>query len=194
MPDSSRIIIIADGDHTLRNVLRQHLTDLGFNTLLAANGPEAEQLAKRVLARLVILDIELGVLGVYDACARIRRHPGYETVPIILLSTIDAPRRRFAAERAGASAMLVKPFSVNDLMREIDRHILDPDTRRPVEDGQARVRVPGFGEAPVQVWGPPPQMTWKFGGGSKLAEGKRMLELMRAPDPPPDPPPDKRRR
>ncbi|MGE4046575.1 MAG: response regulator [Acetobacteraceae bacterium] len=182
MSISSRIIIIADSDHTLRNVVRQHLSDLGFNALLAASGPEAERLARRALARLVILDIELGLLGMYDACARIRRHPGYEGIPIVLLTAVDAPRRRAAAIRAGASAFLVKPFSVNDLMREIEPFILDPDMRRFDDDAPYRVRMPGFGEPPVQVWGPPPEMAWKFGTESKLAEGRRVLDVLRAPD------------
>ena len=36
----SEIVIIADADRNLRNVLRQHFTDLGFYPILAADGAE----------------------------------------------------------------------------------------------------------------------------------------------------------
>ncbi len=182
MSTESRIVIIADADRNLRNVLRQHFTDLGFYPILAADGAEAESIATTMQAGLVILDIDLTIFTSYNACARIRRTDGYATVPVVLLSAIDAPRRRAAARRAGANAFLVKPFSVNDLMREVSPFL--PVSGPPVPENPitpARPRVPGFGEAPVQVWDPSPQLSWKFGADSKLAEGKRWLELVRSP-------------
>ena len=182
MSTESRIVIIADADRNLRNVLRQHFTELGSYPILAADGAEAESVAMNMQARMVILDIDLTIFTSYDACARIRRTAGYQSVPIVLMSAIDAPRRRAAAQRAGANSFLVKPFSVNDLMREVAPFFAvsgPPVAEKPA--APSRPRVPGFGGAPVQVWEPSPQLTWKFGTDSKLAEGKRWLELVRAP-------------
>lgn len=176
-PMSDKFVIVAEQDWNLRNVLRQYLDAQGFRPLVTPMGGEAEDFARRVPARLVLLDVELPGFGGYEACARIRHMPGYAGVPIVLMTAAASTRRQMAAQRAGASAMLLKPFSMNDLSREIERFLVDPDTipRRPSDAG-----VPGFAQAPVKVWEPAADLSWRFGEGSELSAGKRMLEMMRA--------------
>lgn len=173
---SDRFVIVAEQDWNLRNVLRQYLDTLGFRPLVTPMGGEAEDFARRVQAHLVLLDVELPGFGGYEACARIRHMPGYAGVPIVLMTAVSSSRRQMAAQRAGASAMLLKPFSMNDLTREIERFLVDPDTipRRPADAG-----VPGFAEAPVKVWQTGADLSWRFGEGSELSAGKRTLEMMR---------------
>lgn len=167
--------IIAEPDWNLRNVLRQHLDSVGYRSLVTPMAAEAEDFAARVLAGVVILDVELPGISGYETCLRIRRYPDYDTVPIIMLTGVDLPRRRAAAQRAGADALLVKPFSMNDLMREIEQ--------RARRDGAAGAdgthATPGLAEAPVQVWEPAQDLEWRFGEGSDLAHGKRVLEMLR---------------
>ncbi len=166
---SSHFVIVAQPDWNLRNVLRQHLDGIGFRTLVTPTAAEAEDFAARVVAALVILDIELPGITGYETCVRIRRMPGYAGVPIVLLTGQDLPRRRAAAGKAGADVLLVKPFSMNDLMREVE----------PLLSGSA---APGGAPAappPVTVWAPSPPLQWRFGEGSELSVGKRMLDMLR---------------
>jgi DNA-binding response OmpR family regulator len=92
--------------------------------------------------------------------------PGYERVPILMMTGAATHRRQLAAERAGANEMLLKPFSMSHLSREIARLLGEP---APVEAG----------EATVKVWKSPPSLAWKFGEGSELSAGRRMLETLR---------------
>lgn len=176
MPMSDQFVIVAEQDWNLRNVLRQYLDAQGFRPLVTPMGNEAEDFARRVHARLVLIDVELPGFGGYEACARIRHMPGYAGVPIVLMTAVSSTRRQMAAQRAGASAMLLKPFSMNDLAHEIERFLVDPDAapRRTGETG-----VPGFAAAPVKVWEQASDLSWRFGEGSELSAGKRMLEMMR---------------
>ena len=174
---SDYFIIVAEQDWNLRNVLRQHLDGRGFRTLVTPIAGEAEDFARHVRAHLVLLDVELPGFSGYEACARIRRMPGYESAPIVLMTAANNNRRLLAAQRAGASAMLLKPFSMNDLSREMDRFLVDPDTIPRQPPGRD---VPGFHKAPVKVWEPATTLAWGFGEGSELSAGKRTLEMMRA--------------
>lgn len=174
---ADRFVIVAEQDWNLRNVLRQYLDGQGFRPLVTPIAGEAEDFARRVLAQLVLLDVELPGISGYEACARIRHMPGYAGVPIVLMTGVSSTRRYQAAQRAGASAMLLKPFSLTDLGREIERFLIDPDTvPRRLPD----LTVPGFAEAPVKVWEPKPDLAWRFGEGSELSAGKRTLEMMRS--------------
>ncbi len=174
---SERFVIVAEQDWNLRNVLRQYLDGQGFRTLVTPIAGEAEDFARRVLADLVLLDVELPGFSGFEACARIRHTAGYAGVPIVLMTSVSSTRRLMAAQRAGASAMLLKPFSMADLGREIDRFLRDPDT---LAGPDAAMTVPGFDRAPVKVWERAGDLSWRFGEGSELSAGKRTLEMMRS--------------
>ncbi len=102
--------------------------------------------------------------------------PGYASVPIVLMTAVSSSRRQMAGQRAGASAMLLKPFSMNDLAHEIERFLVDPET---VPRRSADASVPGFAAAPVKVWETGTDLSWRFGEGSELSAGKRTLHMMR---------------
>jgi CheY-like chemotaxis protein len=188
MSQTSSIVIVAGLNSGVLDTISRHFEHLGLYTVKARDGAEAEDRAAAMTARIVILDLERP-LQVEDvrpeqeacrACARIRALPGYESVPIILLASSDLPRQRIAAQKAGASVILVKPFSLSALMQEIDRFVIDPDgpPRRP--DRHGATRFGGVGERPsMQIWKPNPSLAWNFGQHSKLAESRRFLESLR---------------
>ena len=118
-------IIVADTDSQFRNLLRLELIDLGFEPLLAFNGDKAFRLAESQVVRLAILDTSLPDFGAYNTCLRMRRLPHYGAVPILLMTRLNEPRIRAAAIRAGISALLLKPFSVRDLIDELERYLVD---------------------------------------------------------------------
>lgn len=116
-------VVVADDDSMIRGILRSRLTDLGQDVFLAADGEEAVGLASRMPARLVILDLNMPKLNGMRACEQIRALPGYETTPIVILTVNDDPRTKAAAERAGATAFLSKPFRSAPLLEVLSRFL-----------------------------------------------------------------------
>ncbi|HEY4172876.1 MAG TPA: response regulator [Rhodopila sp.] len=165
------IVIIAEPDPIISSVLRVEFTRLDFAVLLAASGPEAEDYAGQTVAHLVVLDTKF-YLGAYDACARIRRLPGYADRPIVLTATEPSPKVRAAAERASATAVLAKPYSVDDLFNAIRPFI-------PANDLMLThsARVGGM-NAP-RTWAPTPPLTWESGGNSALSRNGQLLPIVR---------------
>jgi DNA-binding response OmpR family regulator len=167
-------IIIAEHDPLIRNVLRVEFSHIGFVVLLAANGPEAEDFAVRTVAHLAVLDIALPGFSGYDACARIRRQAGYERTPIVLSAHTQTPRVAAAATKAGATVMLLKPYSFNDLLNTLSPFL-------PADD-PLLVRLPkaaGLGETAGREWGRPATLEWRFGNGSGLSQNRLMLPIVR---------------
>ena len=165
------IVIIAEPDPIISSVLRVEFTRLDFAVLLAASGPEAEDYASQTVAHLVVLDTKLH-LDAYDACARIRRQPGYADRPIVLTATEPSSKVKAAAERASATAMLEKPYSVDDLFNAIKPFV-------PADDllltHSARV---GGMNAP-RTWPPAPPLTWESGSNSALSRNGQLLPIVR---------------
>lgn len=122
----------------------------------------------RVRAHLVILDYKMPRLDGFGACAQIRHLPGYGDTPIAMLTAFDNQDTRAAAERAGVTMVLAKPFKPVDLLRSIAVLL----GSAPADGGRAPEPV-GL------VWKrrqePPPL----FGEPAELSEGRRVLNICR---------------
>jgi DNA-binding response OmpR family regulator len=154
------IVIVADPDSGVRNALRIEFSQAQCTVLMAGNPWEAEEYAREADARLVVLDVSRLKLRSFETCARIRRWTGYGDRPIILTVAEVEAKDRAAAEEAGATTLLEKPYSISTLVRAIRRHVApdDPLCRclPLVRDGQMEWprRVPN---------------AWRFSPGSGLA-------------------------
>jgi CheY-like chemotaxis protein len=164
------IVIIAEPDPIISSVLRVEFTHGNFAVFLAASGQEAENYAAHAVAHLIVLDTKLQ-LGAYDACARIRRRPGYADRPIVLTTTEVSPRIKAAADKAGATAVLAKPYSVDDLFSAIRPFV-------PSDDLLLTHRVRG-GVGEPKEWAPASPRTWQPGGNSALTRNGQLLPIVR---------------
>jgi DNA-binding response OmpR family regulator len=170
MSDAPPIIIVAEPDSIFSNVLRVEFSQQNFAVLMAATARDAEDYAAQAVAHLVVLDVgTLGLAG-YEACARIRHRDGYANRPIVLTSGTVSDRLQAAAETAGATALLAKPYSVSDLFTAITPHVPEGDpllTRRPRRVGVA------------QDWTSAPLPALQAGQNSALTRNGRLLPIVR---------------
>ena len=167
----ARDVIIADNDYIIRGILRSVLEGQNFNVLQAVDGIEAIDYAKRTNAQLVILDYKMPKLDGFAACMQIRRLPGYTDVPIVILTAFNDDHTRGAAQRAGATMFLAKPFRPVDLLQAIAMLL---GSRQA--DGASATAV---GATAAFVWerrqDPPPL----YGEPTELSEGRRILNICR---------------
>ena len=75
-------IIVADDDGMIRSILRASLDALDLNVFLASDGLEAVELASRIRAALIILDLKMPRMNGMLACQQIRLLPGNARTPI----------------------------------------------------------------------------------------------------------------
>jgi len=165
-------IIIADPDPIFSASLRVAFSEMGFTVLLPVDGPDAEMFAAATQAVLVVVDVGLSGVSGYDACARIRRQPGYQDTPIVLTALRVTENMRLAAATAGASAMIEKPYSLTDL--------LDSVVPRLPADHPLLIHRPPPRDMRETPWGPPRPLNWPHSDGSGLSRNKAVMAVVRA--------------
>ena len=148
--------IVADDDPVIRAILRAALVGIGLDVRLACHGHEAVGLAGRVPATLVLLDLAMPGLDGVAACTRIRALPGYEAVPIVMLTGKDAGVAKAAAKAAGATLFLTKPFQPATLLQTLSRfcQMSGPD-RVAIARAAAQARIiarPGAAAVDQGIW------------------------------------------
>lgn len=75
--------------------------------------------------RVIILDIDMPELNGFQTLSKLKQHPFWQTVPVIMMTNRDQAEFRQESFRMGANAFSLKPMSLPDIkaaMTEICEH------------------------------------------------------------------------
>jgi DNA-binding response OmpR family regulator len=128
-----QVLLIEDEPH-IAEAIGFILTRDGWTVTHLAEGARAIPEARRIRPALVILDQMLPGISGLEVLAALRSDPTTADVPVLMLTARGHPRDREAAERAGASSFMAKPFSNAEMLAEV-RALTAP--ARPAPAGQA---------------------------------------------------------
>lgn len=115
------LILVAEDERDIRELIQFTLMFAGHTVTLAANGEEAVQKAADAAPpfELVITDVRMPRLTGYEVCRQIRALPGYAATPIAFLTARGQDEEMQRGAEVGATAYLLKPFSTEDLIRRV---------------------------------------------------------------------------
>lgn len=110
-------ILVVDDDSRLRQMLQRYLTGEGFQTVLAADLRQANQILNERPVSLILLDLNLGNDDGLDYVREVRS--GGKRIPIIILSAKDDVVDRIVGLEVGADDYVTKPFHLRELLARI---------------------------------------------------------------------------
>jgi len=171
----TKTILVVDDKASLRNLVKEYLTEEGFRVVTANNGREALFVARHEKPDLILLDIMMPEM---DGHAFMRAYRQECETPIILLTAKLEESDKVLGLELGADDYVTKPFGMRELvariravLRRIDKGAplaevlrvagitLDRGTRRvQVNDQEARLTptefdlLAAFMSAPGQVF------------------------------------------
>jgi CheY-like chemotaxis protein len=117
------LVLVADDEPALRELISEVLAEAGFRTVRATDGAEVLDLAIRHQPRLIILDIMMPKMDGYTTLTRLRGHPATQDVPVIVVTGQTGPLYQTLSFGTGATAHITKPFSPRQLMETVERLI-----------------------------------------------------------------------
>lgn len=112
-----RLLLIEDSTR-LRTTLARALTRLGHAVDVAEDGEEGDLLAGMHSYEAIILDLLLPRVGGLQLLERWRR--AGRTVPILILTALDAVEDRVKGLSLGADDYLAKPFAIEELNARLE--------------------------------------------------------------------------
>jgi CheY-like chemotaxis protein len=111
------MILVVDDDTPIRSLLRQELTDAGYQVAEAANGKAALDMVRLKKPDLIILDVMMPEINGFDVAAVLKNDPATMDIPIIILSIVQDKERGY---RIGVDRYLTKPINTDKLFHEVD--------------------------------------------------------------------------
>ena len=115
--DDVTILAVDDLPQNLR-LLDAVLSPRGYRVLTAASGEEALAMLPTSGADLVLLDIVMPGMDGYEVCRRIRSSPGFEFLPVVMI-TASGEQEKIRAIEAGADDFVSKPFDQGELLARV---------------------------------------------------------------------------
>ena len=112
---SSPMILVADDNESIRELLKLFLSDSGYNVIEARDGLEAIRLATSECPDLIIMDLAMPVMDGFGAVRVLREVPEVREVPVIACTAHDTDTDRLEALAVGFNEFLPKPIDFNRL-------------------------------------------------------------------------------
>ncbi len=114
--DHPKVILIADDDPSIRELLRQELSGEGYIVQQAVDGRDTIAQVKAGKPDLLILDVKMPEISGFDVSAILKNDPEYMDMPIMILSVDDNKSRGY---NLGVDKYLTKPIDSKLLLDEV---------------------------------------------------------------------------
>jgi two-component system, cell cycle response regulator DivK len=124
-------VLIVDDDPAILSMLDELLQDEEYDTLLAADGQSAVEIAREQLPDLILMDLMLPVLDGATAIRILKENPQTRDIRIIAMSA--GANLRLHVDQLPADSVIGKPFDLNTLLAGVALHVSQSNnSERPV--------------------------------------------------------------
>jgi len=139
MPHHYRILVADDREDNL-GLLREWLTSQDYYVRCARDGREALEIARQDPPDLILVDKIMPVVDGLSVVRELKREDRFSTVPMIVLTGQDDPRRRAIFEESPADDLITKPFSFEEVDTRVRTMLKKREVFRALEQANEELR------------------------------------------------------
>ncbi|MBK9294813.1 MAG: response regulator [Oligoflexia bacterium] len=171
---SNGLILVAEDDKAILELIDYNLKLEGFKTCLVGQGDEVFSAVQKHKPDLVLLDLMLPGEGGIEICKKMRSTESTKRIPVIMLTAKSSETDKVVGLEVGADDYVTKPFSTKELMARVKASL-----RRNKLINQTQKEVLQKGDLTIDL------RSYKVSIGSQeigltLTEYKLLRELMAA--------------
>lgn len=147
-------VLVIDDEPVIRNIVRQALSQRGYEVIEAGTGIDGLRLVKEREPDLIVLDALLPDVHGFDIAKRLKASRRYAHIPIVMMTAVYKGWRMAAdlRESYGIADLVEKPFDLQNLVRALedalvgrkgerpDQRTLSAEAQRLFAEGQAAYR------------------------------------------------------
>jgi CheY-like chemotaxis protein len=109
-------ILIVEDDPNNQRMLSYTLRKAGHEVRIAANGELGLRELETDQPDLVMLDVAMPVMDGLTMLRKVRMHPAFHLIPVIILTASGDDQERLITEELGVSGFLTKPSSSRTIL------------------------------------------------------------------------------
>jgi len=112
-------VLIVEDEADVVDLLRYNLSKAGFSVLIAKDGLQGLEMARKNRPDIIVLDIMLPGMDGYAVCKALKKDPVTESLPIVMLTAKSELSERVHGLEIGADDYVTKPFSPRELVLRV---------------------------------------------------------------------------
>jgi DNA-binding response OmpR family regulator len=120
---SKKRILVVDDEVDLVETVRFSFKLEGYDVLVAYNGEEALNQARKENPDLILLDLMLPKLDGYKVCRLLKFDERYKHIPILMLTAKIQEKDKVTGMETGANEYITKPFDMDELMKKVKNYL-----------------------------------------------------------------------
>ncbi|WP_312323252.1 response regulator [Soonwooa sp.] len=118
-----KTILIADDEHKILMSLEYSFRKNGYNVYIARDGSEVLEILNTLTPDFILLDIMMPKLDGYSTLEEIKKQDKLKNTKVAFVSAKNNPEDIQKAYDLGADAYFTKPYSVKQIIQQIDELI-----------------------------------------------------------------------
>jgi CheY-like chemotaxis protein len=112
-------VLVVDDDAGIREVIKEALTDSGYEVFLARNGQEGVELARSHRPRVILMDLMMPVMDGAEAIRILKDDPQTARIRIVAMSA-GVNLYHQTGRLLLADGLLGKPFDLDVLLAQVE--------------------------------------------------------------------------
>ena len=139
-PGSAATVLVVDDTPANLEVLVSALSSSErFGVLVATNGSEALERARRQEVDLILLDVMMPGIDGFETCARLKQDPRTRDIPVIFMTALSDTADKVKGFAAGAVDYVTKPIRHEEVLARVETHLALRRLQRELEEGNRRL-------------------------------------------------------
>ena len=122
-PSPKPNIIVVDDTPANLHLLRDMLTEQGYDVRPAPRGEIALKAAENAPPDLILLDINMPDMNGYEVCQRLKEKTHLKDIPVIFISALTTTHDKVKAFSAGGIDYVTKPFQFEEVQSRVEIHL-----------------------------------------------------------------------
>jgi len=114
-------VLVVEDEELMRELLRMHLSNAGYEVLVAEDAVVAGRLVLRRRPDLILADIEMPFMNGLEFVELLKSDDSLSTIPVIFVSSRADLEDR--CKQLGAAAFLKKPVLSDPLLAAVAKHV-----------------------------------------------------------------------
>ncbi|MBY0578050.1 MAG: response regulator transcription factor [Burkholderiales bacterium] len=140
------VVLIVDDVPENLSLLHDSLDEAGYTVLVATNGENALQRARKSQPDVILLDALMPGMDGFDVARCLKADFSTQNIPIIFMTGLTETEHVVAAFATGGADYVTKPIKPQEVLARISAHMQNARQMK-----QARTALDAFGQATVAV-------------------------------------------
>ena len=116
---ANRNVLVIEDDKIMGQMVAEILSDIGLQVTTATNGLIAFEKLRQRPIDFIVLDILLPEMDGFEIYTRLQANPDTQQIPVLIITAWADERHIERAAQLGIRHFLAKPFTEDELVREI---------------------------------------------------------------------------